>query len=507
MRTLFLPIALAVGFLASLPGQEANPADLRQLIRDLADEAYEHLVVTDPGRRVYGMAYEFKAMPGGPQIQDFGLDSMHDGAWLMSALVTAHRIDPDGGHLERVQGTQAPFNINVLRHSDRLFPHMLPREGQETFDAPIKGWAPRGWDDGPGIDLVTAMRGEPQPFSSGVNSHPNGTVIERDAGGNFQHAYFTSSHHLLQDLADALLNVWLTTRDPAAAEAVMLIHENRLEHGLRIPVVQVAAGFMIGDARLAHRRPEPFDPARAFRPIWQGVARKEPASFGHYSDGLGWELRAEIARSALAGEPIPDGFLVNAVGQVFSAARVAEVFHGDAWEPGMTLPGNAIRFEKGDLVRKANEEAFYDSRGIQFAWIGAALLPEFRKRAGAWDTAIASLSETDRQVLRDFTGNELTHAAVVAALEADIDGTLRHWAAVREDLGYLPRMIKTNRKPFSWSRWMELGAYAHLVKLAAFRLMDREGTDETQLIRQQAPASPLPHEPLPDSVLRIQGLK
>ena len=256
-RTLLLTLAIIVSDFSTLQGSCA-PADdhwprerLVQLLRELSEEVFEQFVVQDPHRRVYGMAYEL--VRDGKHVQDFGLDSMHDGAWLMSALVTAHRIDPQGGYLQKAQQFQVPFYVNVLRNSDRLFPHMVPREGQERFDAPIKGWAPRGWDDGPGIDLVAGV-----PFATGVVSHEKGTVIERDDAGNFQHAYFTSSHHLLQDLADGLLNVWLTTRDPAVAEAILLIHENRLKYGHRIPVVQKAAG-------VAFRSPGVLGPARSRR--------------------------------------------------------------------------------------------------------------------------------------------------------------------------------------------------------------------------------------------------
>jgi hypothetical protein len=484
---------------------ELNPSQLRSLMRELANDVFAKMVVADPNRRVYGMTYEF--VLDGQHVQDFGLDSMHDGAWFMSALATAHRIDPDGAYLVRAQRFQVPFYVNLLNHSDRLFPDMIPRKGQETFRAPIKGWAPRGWDDGPGIDLVTVMSGDaPQPFSSGVVSHPDGTVVERDADGRFLHAYFTSSHHLLQDLADGLLNVWLTTRDPALAESVRLIDVGRMEHGHRIPVVKVATGLMTGDDQLAQRRDPAFDPARAFRPIWQGVVIKEKTSFGHYSDGLAWELRAEIARSALSGDPMPDGFVLNTAAQALSVVQVARAFHGDCWQPGMTLQSNSIMFEGGKLVRHADQHTFYNSRGIQFAWIAAAVLPEFRKHEQAWNEAIGTLPESQRQALEAFFGFRLTHERVTKELESSIDATIRHWTDVRDEVGYLPRMIKPNRQPFSWSRYMELGAYAYLMKLIAYRLIDLEGADEVHLIREQAPKQPLPHTPLPESVLQIQGL-
>jgi hypothetical protein len=159
----------------------------------------------------------------------------------------------------------------------------------------------------------------------------------------------------------------------------------RIKHGHRIPVVKVATGLVTGDERLSQRRMPTFDPSRAFRPIWQGIVEKEKTSFGHYSDGLVWELQAEIARSSLEDEALPDGFVMNATGQAISAKQVAQVFHGEYWKPGMTLQSNSVRFEDGKLVRHADEHTFYNSRGIQFDWISAGLLPEFRNRNAAWD--------------------------------------------------------------------------------------------------------------------------
>ena len=51
----------------------------------------------DENRKTYGMTYEF--CKDDKWVQVFGLDSMHDGAWFMSAMITAHRIDPQGGYL------------------------------------------------------------------------------------------------------------------------------------------------------------------------------------------------------------------------------------------------------------------------------------------------------------------------------------------------------------------------------------------------------------------------
>jgi hypothetical protein len=72
--------------------------------------------------------------------------------------------------------------------------------------------------------------------------------------------------------------------------------------------------------------------------------------------------------------------------------------------------------------------------------------------------------------------------------------------------GYLPRGYFPGGRTATWVRMPGLGAYAHLMKLVAFRLMAVDGVSECELIRRQVPTQPLRHEPLPDSVLRIQGL-
>lgn len=512
-RALLLVVVVGVFSRTSALGEQRAGASAKErdrlveLLRELADEAFELFVVQDEGRRVYGMAYEF--VRDGKQVQDFGLDSMHDGAWLMSALVTAQRADSEGGYLQRAQKFQVPFYVNVLTNSDRLFPHMIPREGQEEFDKPIKGWAPRGWDDGPGIDLVAG-----KPFATGVVSHENGTVIERNKDGEFQHAYFTSWHHLLQDLADSLLNVWLTTRDAKVAHAILLIHENRLAHGRRIPVVQKAAGLANELPKLYRRPHEPrFDPAQALRPLWQGVVQQEAVMSGRYDDGLAWTYREECARAALSEEPMASGFVANAVGRVYCQTLATEAFFGLAYRHGFTLDTRGVAFADGRLARRANGHSMLFTRGIQYAWIAAALLPHFKARPEAWQAGVRELQNEGRLAELEKGARSLSvefHSdpeEVAAYLDEYVDGTIDYWHGVRRKLGYLPRGYYPDGRSATWTRTAELGAYAHLMKLIAYRLMDRQGVTEWKLIRQQAPAEPIPHTPLPARVLQIQGLR
>jgi hypothetical protein len=142
-----------------------------------------------------------------------------------------------------------------------------------------------------------------------------------------------------------------------------------------------------------------------------------------------------------------------------------------------------------------------------------ALLPEFETHHGAWEDGM-------RQLDADGTLPRLKKAAESLSIEFHSDpdriasyldgyvlGTIDYWAGVRKKLGYLPRGYYPDGRNASWVRMAELGAYAHLMKAIAFRLMAQRGITEWELIREQTPETPLPHRRLPASVLKIQGLE
>ena len=486
---------------------------LVELLRDLSAEAFDKFVVKDPNRRTYAMCYEFER--DGRLIQAFGLDSMHDGAWFLSALATAHRVDPEGGHLEMAQNWQVPFYVNVVSNSDRIFPNMIPRPGQEEFDAPIKGWAPRGWDDGLGFNTRGKSFATMDFYHDFENpEHQKHTAIEKD-GDRITHSYFTSSHHLSQDIADALLNVWLTTRDPTVARAIQLIDQSRINHGRRVPVIMRAAGLSNEKSELYRRASPPaFEPAKHLRPLWKALVERKAERVGHYNDDLAWSWNEEVARAAISGDPIPPGYIAASIGRVYSQLLGVEAYYGDAYRPGMTLQNKGLSFEEGtgQLARRPDEKSTSYSRPIQYAWIAAALLPEFRDDPSAWHSAMQQL-EVNGSLAKLQQGSEKLgvefspDADVVAAqLSAEVAGTIEYWAAVREKHDHLPRYFFVFDESRGLNPTAELGAYAHLMKCIAFHLMDRRGKREVDLIREQTPSKPLRHEQLPDSVLKAQGL-
>jgi hypothetical protein len=218
-------------------------------MRDLADFVQKNHVVTDPTKKTYGMVYEF--WKDGKKMQEFGLDAMHDGAWWMSAMVTAQRADSSGEWLARAQKYQVPFYAHMLNRSDELFLQMQPTdEDKHPWNNPVKGWAPRGWDDGSGFD-----RKNGQPLKDG---------------------YFTASNHLSQDLADTLLNVWLTTRDPQVAEALGHLRDYKQKCFGGIQGVDIAAAVSAGQANafLKYKLPD-FSP-QTLVPYYTGLFEKKP---------------------------------------------------------------------------------------------------------------------------------------------------------------------------------------------------------------------------------------
>jgi hypothetical protein len=332
-------------------------------MHELADFVEKNHMVTDPERKTYGMVYEF--WKDGKKMQEFGLDSMHDGAWFLSAMVVAQRADPKGDWLARAQKYQVPFYTNLLNHSDQLFPKMQPtEEDKHPWPAPIKGWAPRGWDDGSGFE-----RKNGQPLAEG---------------------YFTGSNHLAQDLADALLNVWLSTRDPQVAEAAAHLRDYKQEYFGPISGIDVAAAVSAGqaDAFLKYRAPD-VSPRACLLP-YSGLFEKKAAQLPVYDDGLAWLYRQGTAGALISGE-FPHNFASCAIARSYGALAAMESFFDDRsyrygeWFFDLQRAPSFLE-GKGKLADYCStSKNIYGSRGVELAWIAAAVLPELKRQPALWE--------------------------------------------------------------------------------------------------------------------------
>jgi len=335
---------------------------LIRFMRDLTDFVYAHHVVTDARRPVFGMTYEF--WKGGRQIQEFGLDTMHDGAWWASAMVTAHRADPDGPYLERVQTYQVPFYANMLTHGDRLFPKMRGRgQDKKPLLAPVKGWVPRGWDDGKGF----RRSGEPIP-----------------AG------YHTTSNHLCQDLANLLMDVWLTTRDPAVSGGLGHLRDYKSAYFGPIGPIEFAAGITGAEPNVLKRfLPSAFT-VHSLGPCYSGLYLQAPTSIPACDDGLAWRYREATARYVLGGE-MSEALVLSAAARAYAVARAMELyFDARPYAYGLYLfdiqrPPRFVAGEgrlDGYLSRSRHA---LGGRGIQFAWLAAAVLPHLSAHPSLWE--------------------------------------------------------------------------------------------------------------------------
>lgn len=460
----FLPfLALA------LPSFAAEPADwsrerLLGFARELTDFVFQNHVVTDPQRKTFGMTYEF--WKDGRKMQEFGLDAMHDGAWLMSALVTMQRADPSGDWLARAQKYQVPFYTNLLLNSDRLFPAMqTTNEDKKPFTAPVRGWAPRGWDDGLGFT--------------------------KNGGKPFTDSYFTGSNHLAQDLADSLLNVWFSTRDPRVAEALGALRSYKREYHGPIGPIEIAAAVALGEPPVFDKYNLPAFTPQSLRPYYTGIFEKKKHGIPAYDDGLAWQYRDAIAR----GE-VPPEFAWHAAAAVFATAKAMELFFDTRpWREGEFFfdIGRQPSFVDGKLDQtSATSKNILGARGVQIAWIGAAALPTIKANPEVW---------------RKSAPKELAGEDVPARIERVAVGSIDYWHGVWKEIGIVPSgWHRDNVKAGGWVL-SDAGNYAHLLHCIAYVLMARDGKPEWQIIQERAPKQPMPAAPLPASVRKAQGLQ
>jgi hypothetical protein len=260
-------------------------------------------------------------------------------------------------------------------------------------------------------------------------------------------------------------------------------------------------------------RPQPgkapaFAPERHLHPLWRGLVQNQTLAAGFYDDGLAWSYGEERAWAALSGKPPRPEFVTAALARIYSQRLATEAFYSrTGYRQGYTLGPNTLKFEHGRIANLHEPGTIMFTRGIQYAWIAAALLPAFEQARPTWSR---TLEELDLTTLRNGLAPydvpfEVAPEAVADALTNTVDGTIAYWAGVRNKLGYLPQGHFTDGRSSSWTRMAELGAYAHLIKLAAYRVLLHDGVSEWERIAGQKPDAPLPHHPLPDSVLRAQG--
>ncbi|MBE3070835.1 MAG: hypothetical protein IMZ66_11430, partial [Planctomycetes bacterium] len=488
----------------------------------------------------------------------------------------------------------------------------------KPFERAVKGWVPRGWDDGAGY---------------------------RKSGQRLLEGYDTSSNHLAQDLANLPLNVWLTTADPALARAVMDLEDYKLACFGPISVIEYAAGVMNARPDLFRKYTASAFTPLSLNPCTSGMVEQNGTSIPAYSDDLAWQYRSATAGCFLAGTMSEDAVLSGAAQAYASALAMEMYFDRGPYPYGMYLFDiqGPVRFVRGGGRLDAyasDSKKIFGARGIQFAWVGAGVLPHLAKHPDLWErlyrekhaseplvrivdvppktdgrkdriyaksqpladgkTVVTLLADPKnlhvflesaeaelaveirpagpvtgdvpagrftatkdgRITATDARGGPLLYRAAFVAgdpwaaelrvpfgvvrgqahfingldhgryevrvgggpaqtvyllsepsriidrLEALALGTIATWHDVWKKTGIIPSGYHPveDRRVMSWEI-SDAGNYAHLIHAIALWMIYQQGQSEWEIIRRDFPKQPLRAPPLPDSVLRAQGLE
>jgi hypothetical protein len=260
-----------------------SAGETRQFMRALAQFVFDNHLKKNPASPQRGLVYEYLDMPRRGQIDQFvegeGLDTMHDGAWLAAALVTAFRATGDPFFKQFAVQWQLPFYLKMLNHSDTLFSslHSDARPGaaawgkEWAFQEGEKGFVPYYWDDGGSVSIDRLRDKNPLGICP---------CVDRLAGKPNPHCLLDgyslgSSNHMAQDLGVMLETAWLLLQDstdPAerklaeeTARAALNLYQCRVRHTGSIPMCAAPAALANGDKKIMGEVPA-ADPRRFWGP-------------------------------------------------------------------------------------------------------------------------------------------------------------------------------------------------------------------------------------------------
>lgn len=370
-----------------------SESKILEITNVLADCVYDKHTVKSPVFMTYGMIYEF--YKDGRRTREFGLDSMHDGLWFVNGMIAAHRIRPEANYLERPLKYQFPFYTNMTNNSDVIFPRKpsgKPGQDNRKPDPATKGWIPRGWDEGIGYHMDGKLYD---------GTHPNLqkekiTILFKD--GKFHYAYDYPSNHLAQDLADMFTNAWMTLRNPALREAARNVNQYRLDYYGRIGSIDIPVRYISDDKNDFPDNPG-LDVADSVRfsfggnsqdRYYNGLFLGERKIFPVYNDPLAFAYRRATIYSVRTGNPFPARFAWGAAWQVYGASTLMEYLYDTEPCPlGMQLWHRLQHYypiENGKITKYVSDgNIFLGTRGIQFSWIGAAVLPVLKAHPEVWE--------------------------------------------------------------------------------------------------------------------------
>jgi hypothetical protein len=334
---------------SSPPTAEETKAFLKQLLRYI-DENHLKKTADSPQR---GMVYEYfdTTRKGKPDqwVQGEALDTMHDGAWLAAALVSAYRATGDEEYKSFLRSYSLPFYCKMLNESDKLFSTRRDdsRPGAPRFDREHalqegeKGFVPYFWDDGASVSLERRRDRNPLgPFP--CTDHRAGKPNPEYRLDGYSHG---SSNHLAQDLGVMLELAVLLLRDTTdkrdlpiidpVFQAARHLHECRMRHHGHIPMCDAPAALAMKDAKLLAHLPDQSG-AGVWNPdnhTWRALYVFKPGqryAFPGFADDQQYRYYAGIARH---GGQVPDALVFRVVYDALTEPFLYRIYCDDELVP------------------------------------------------------------------------------------------------------------------------------------------------------------------------------
>jgi hypothetical protein len=307
-----------------------------------------------------GMVYEYFHVARQGQPDQFpegeGLDTMHDGAWLAAALVTAYRATGEARYRDIFATWQLPFYLKMLNHSDELFtanrndarPGATAWNREHGLQMGEKGFVPYWWDDGSSVSIERMREKNPLAARPSIDNLAGKSNPQFRLDGYSQ----GSSNHLAQDLAVMLELAWVACQDQSDEASHALAAELaagtrnllqcRLNHFGHIPMVDAAAGLASADKELMRRVPDPKSSAywtpqnhyvRALRDFKPGERLSTPG----FADDQQYRYYHGIAR---AGGKLPEALAFKTIYDALTEPLAWQYYCDDA-----SLPPGLNRFD------------------------------------------------------------------------------------------------------------------------------------------------------------------
>ncbi len=489
---------------------EPNPAPMsadqtRTFMKRLAEFVADNHLKKKDGSPQRGMVYEYLDVRRKGQFDQFvqgeALDTMHDGTWFATALVSAYRATGDRYYYDLLTQWILPFYCRMLNHSDELFalrddsdPKSNKFGKEHLLIKGEKGFVPYWWDDGGSVSLERRRKkqalGEFQCADNLAGKANPDCLLDGYSLG--------CSNHLAQDLGVMLMQSWLLLQDhkddPAAAnllaevtEAARNLHASRLRHHGSIPMVAAPLAVM-GDEELRKRLDDPnspifYQPASVYYRSLYAFKPGEKFSMSGFADGQEYLYYCSIARTpGQLAKPVAFKLLYDAL----TNALLYRVY-ADDWEvpPGINVfdlhpytlvDGRPTDYRSDRKGPRGGPRPVGSRMGPQNMVVCGWALQAMKIYPGLWTEQPESTRSPKAPELTTKPGLPKVpklallgdETAVKARLERELGGGLRTWQSIMDEMGYIPSGIGTGQ---DFDHFSDTGGYAHLLKAAAMWLM------------------------------------